>query len=254
MELFRGAKATSPERIAAAIPHKVSAVAAPTQFIRIPKGPLSMWGNDLFGDCVTAEECFAKACDGYDFGYRKAVAWARNHWSLNGAGLWEVMTLMQTDGIYNGDSLYNDGPFRYVDFTDGPVLQNAIFQGPVKIGVAADQIENVVQAYGIEKNGWVMTGFSPDSNLDHCTSLCGYGRADFIFQQLGVPMPASIAPALLGYAMYTWSSIGFIDVPSLLAICGEAWLRQPTTVIKPNPVTAKPIGDPTGMTTRRKKA
>ena len=106
-------------RHSGAAPH-VERVTAPAQFIRIPKFPLSMWGNDMFGDCVTAEECFAKACDGIDLGYHKAVIWARNHWSLNGAGLWEVMTLMQTDGIYNGDFLYIDGPFKYVDFTDAP--------------------------------------------------------------------------------------------------------------------------------------
>jgi len=235
MKLLRGAKPTSPERIAAATPHKMGAENAPVQFMRIPKGPLSMWGNDQFGDCVTAEEFFAKAYDGVDMGYHKAVTWARNHWSLNGAGLWEIMTLMQTDGIYQGDSQYNDGPFRYVDFTDAPVLQNAIFNGPVKIGVAANQIENVVQAFG-NGNGWVMTGFVEDTNLDHCTSLCGYGPCSFLASQLGTTLPAGLAANTPGYAMFTWSSIGIIDVPSMLAITGEAWLRTPTTVTKPNPV------------------
>lgn len=238
MNLFRGAKATSSERIAAAVPHKVERVAAPTQFIRIPKGPLSFWGNDIFSLCVTSEEFFAKACDGIDMGYHKAVTWARNHWSLNGAGVWEIMTLMQTDGIYNGASQYNDGPFRYVDFTDAPVLQNAIFQGPVKTVVAADQIENVIQTYGIAKNGWVMTGFSPDANLDHCTSLCGYGTMAWLATQVGAVLPKKMNGNTPGYAMFTWSSIGLIDVPSLIAITGESWLRTPTTIVKPNPVPA----------------
>ena len=34
---------------------------APAQFAYVPK-QLSMWGNDQYGDCVSAEEAFAKAC------------------------------------------------------------------------------------------------------------------------------------------------------------------------------------------------
>jgi hypothetical protein len=232
--LFRGAHATAKHRIAAAAPH-VPAKATPPQLIRIPKGPLSMWGNDQYGNCVTAEEFFAKACDGFDMGYHKAVVWAKNHWAQNGAGLWEILTLMQTQGIYNGSSLYCDGPFKYVDYTNAAILRNAISQGPVKIGIAADQLENVVQAYGLAKNGWVATGFTKDTNLDHCTSLCGYGTFAWVTAQLGVKSTA-LPAATPVYAMFTWSSIGIIDAPSLNAICGEAWVRLPTTVTKPNPV------------------
>lgn len=32
--------------------------------------------------------------------------------------------------------------------------------------------------------------------------------------------------------MFTWNSIGIADVPSMLAVTQEAWLRQPTTVAK----------------------
>ena len=32
--------------------------------------------------------------------------------------------------------------------------------------------------------------------------------------------------------MFTWDSIGIIDVPSMIAVTHEAWLRQPTTVIR----------------------
>ena len=235
MALQRGAKRTSDVRKAGATPHAVVG-ATPPQFIRIPKVPLSMWGNDIFGDCVTAEECFAKATDGIDLGYHKAVVWARNHWSLNGAGLWEIMTLMQTSGIYNGDFLYLDGPFKYVNFTNPAILKNAIYQGPVKIGVAADQLENVPNVGVL--NGWVATGFTQDGNLDHCTSLCGYGPMGWLAQQLKCSLPAAIVPSKAGYAMFTWSTIGIIDAQSVLAICGEAWLRSPTTIIKPNPVKA----------------
>jgi hypothetical protein len=32
--------------------------------------------------------------------------------------------------------------------------------------------------------------------------------------------------------LFTWDSIGIIDVPSMTAVTHEAWLRQPTTVTK----------------------
>ena len=238
MALLRGAKPTSPERIAAATPFvpKRRRLDLPLQFIRIPDRPLSFWGNDVFGDCVTAEEFFAKACDGADMGYHKAVTWARNHWQLNGAGIWEVLTLMQTSGIYDGNSLYLDGPFKYVDFTDADVLKSAIVEGTVKLGVAGDQLEGVPNIGNA--NGWIATNFTEDTDLDHCTSLCGYGPMAWLAGELGGTVPAGVSGSTAGYAMFTWSSIGIIDVPSMLAITGEAWLRSPTTIVKPNPVPA----------------
>jgi len=237
--LFRGAYPTPKHKIAAAAPHSVSG-ATPPQFIRIPK-VLSMWGNDNFGDCVTAEECFAKACNlpEIDLPYGKAVKFARQNWILNGAGIWEVMQIMATKGMYFGDSLYLDGPAKYVNFTNPAILKNAIYQGPVKLGVAGDQLENVIQTYGVGQNGWDATEFTQDGNVDHCTGLSGYGPSGWLAQQLGVGLPRGVAPATPGYAMFTWSSIGIIDVPSMVAITGEAWLRTPTTIIKPNPV---PVG------------
>ncbi len=236
-QLFRGAKPTAKYRIDAAAPH-LAAKPAPPQFLRLPK--LDMWGNQIFGDCVSAEEAFAKSCDGIFIPQHKVVTWARNHWALNGAGIWEIMTLMRTDGFYQGPTQYNDGPFKYVNFTNVAILRNAIAQGPVKIGVAANQLENVIQTYGVGKNGWIATGFTPDGNLDHCTSLCGYGTFAWLTSQLGGSKP-KIAAATPCYAMFTWSSVGIIDAPSLLAICGEAWLRTPTTIEKPNPVIAKTL-------------
>ena len=240
MALQRGAKRTSDVRKAGATPHAVIG-ATPPQFIRIPK-VLSMWGNDVFGDCVTAEECFAKACGAgaseVFLPYGKAIKWARQNWLLNGAGIWEVMEIMGTKGLYFGDFQYLDGPPKYVNYTNPAILKNAIYQGPVKIGAAADQIENVIQDYGIAKNGWVMSGFTQDTKIDHCTSLCGYGPAAWLMSQLGGTLPKGIAPSTPYYAMFTWSSIGLIGVDSMLAITAEGWLRNPTTIIKPNPVKA----------------
>jgi hypothetical protein len=243
MQLMRGAYPTPKHKMAAAIPHSVSG-ATPPQFIRIPK-VLSMWGNDVFGLCCTAEEFFAKACNSpeIDMPYGKAVKFARQNWILNGAGIWETIEIVRTKGIYFGDSQYLDGAPKSVNFTNPAILKNAIYQGPVKLGVAADQLENVVQAIpNYPVNGFVCTGFSTDGNLDHCVSLCGYGPAAWLMGQLGGTLPKSLAPATPCYALFTWSAIGVIDVPSMVAITGEAWLRTPTTIIKPNPVPAPKAG------------
>ena len=192
-----------------------------------------MWGNEYNGDCVTAEEAFAKACHTPEIfiGPRKVALWAQARGFYQGAYLIDVLTAMHKEGFNAGGNLYNDGAHSAVDWTDAATLKSAISQGPVKIGIAADQLQNVIDAYGIGKNGWFCTGFTKDQNEDHCTSLCGYGTVAWIAEQLGVTTPPNAVGADPAYAMFTWGSIGIIDVPSLIAITGEAWLRNPTTVI-----------------------
>lgn len=200
----------------------------PTQWLWLPT-QLSMWLNDVDGDCVTAEEAFAKATNSPELFITDDTvqAWATANNVLNGADLTTVLDLMQTAGFRQDGNLYNDGHFNSVDWTNTTALQNAIAQGPVKIGVAADQLENVVP--DPPANGWIATGFTKDTNEDHCVSLAGYGEIGWLADQLGVgsPVPGG-TPA---YALFTWGSVGIIDVPSMLAITAEAWLRQPTTVI-----------------------
>ena len=57
----RGALQTPRSILASATPI-AARVGAPPNFIIIPQ-QISMWGNDVHGDCVTAEEAFAKACN-----------------------------------------------------------------------------------------------------------------------------------------------------------------------------------------------
>lgn len=232
MALMRGAKPTPRHKLAAASPHTLVGT-TPPHILWLPNH-LSMWGNDMFGDCVTAEEAFAKSCSGLWIGYHKAVKWARRHWQLNGAGIWEVLTLMQTDGFYDGDKQFNDGPFKSVDWGNADLLKNAIAQGPVKLGVQADELINV-PGIGFNGNGWIANGFKGGNPEDHCVSLCGYGPFGWLMAQL--KKGAVVAPAAASqpmYALFTWSTIGIIDVDSLMAITGEAWLRTPTTVPQPN--------------------
>src|SRR5579862_8263455 len=95
----RGAYPTPRHKLAAATPHAITGP-TPPQMLWKPS-QLSMWGNADFGDCVTAEEAFTKACYQPEIfiPQHKIVKWARNHYVLNGAGLWEVLELMVTEGI-----------------------------------------------------------------------------------------------------------------------------------------------------------
>ncbi len=229
----RGARPSPRHRLAAATPHRTTA--APACFLRVPT-QLSMWLNDVHGDCVTAEEAFAKACCGILISDEEVLAWATAHDVLEGADLASVLSAMQADGFAQDQNAYDDGAPSSVDWTDVGALASAIFSGPVKIGVAADQIQNMPDVGA--KNGWIANDFTVDSNYDHCVGLCGYGTVAWLAEQFDVPVPASVDGATPAYALFTWSTIGIITRDSLLAICGEAWLRNPTTrIVGDNPPT-----------------
>jgi hypothetical protein len=224
----RGAIPTPRSVLAAARPH-VATLAAPPSLITIP-AQLSMWGNDVHGDCVTAEEAFAKACNSPEIfiAEAEAISWATSHGVLDGAYLTQVMQWMQNDGFTQTGYTYDDGPYLSVDWATPATLQSAISNGPVKIGIAANQLETAWYSTN-GQSGWFATGFKPDAGEDHCVSLCGYGSVAWLAQQLKVQVPSGIDGTKPGYALYTWKSIGIIDEPSMVAITHEAWLRQPTT-------------------------
>lgn len=238
----RGAKPTPRHILAAATPH-VPLIGAPVNFLMKP-AQLSMWGNDVHGDCVTAEEAFAKACNVPEIFIPEndAIAWAKRHGVLEGAYLPDVMNWMLNDGFQEGPFVYDDGPHFSVNWTDPQALHSAISSsGPVKLGVAADQIEKAWNSTG-GRTGWFATGFKGDPNEDHCVSLCGYGSISWLAQQLQVAVPAGINGAQIGFAMFTWSSIGIIDLPSLVAVTQEAWVRQPMTVTHSAIAVANTLG------------
>jgi hypothetical protein len=223
----RGAKPSPRHRLASAMPHRIVGP-TPPQWLWLPTR-LSFWNNDVDGCCVTTEEAFKDACNNPEIFITDdtVLAWATANNVLNGADLTTVLDTMQTAGFSQDGKLYNDGHSNSVDWTNTTALQNAIAQGPVKIGVAATQLENVVP--NPPRNGWLATGFTADSQEDHCVSLCGYGTVSWLGQQLGgLGDSGNLAPA---YALFTWDSIGIIDVPSMLAITGEAWLRSPNTIV-----------------------
>ena len=229
--LKRGALPSPRHALAGATPFAPS-IGAPPSFIVKP-AQISMWGNDVHGDCVTAEEAFAKACNNPEIFIPDAdvIAWAQKHGWLEGAYLTDVLNAMQNDGFAEGNYVYDDGPYSSVNWTNAGILQSAIALGPVKLGIAADQLETAYWSNG-GHTGWFGTGFHNDSNEDHCVALCGYGTISWLAAQLGVSVPGGVNGAAPGYALFTWNSIGIIDVPSMVAITQEAWLRQPTTVTK----------------------
>lgn len=196
-----------------------------------------MWGNDQYGDCVTAEEAFAKACHNPEVFIAAAtvVAWASKHGYLNGANLTPVMDSMAKGGFAIGSQLYNDGPYTAVDYSNETTLQSAIVQGTVKIGMASGALP---QGAGNEQ-GWYAIKASPNSDEDHCTAFTGFGPAPYLFQQLGVQMPSGVSFPAMMYLFYTWSTIGLVSHEWVMGCVGETWVRTPTTIGVP------PLPDPT---------
>jgi hypothetical protein len=142
------------------------------------------------------------------------------------------MQWMQNDGFHQSGHAFDDGQIYSVDWTNASALNSAISQGPVKSGVAAIQLETAWRTTN-GQTGWFGLGFQNDNAEDHCVSLCGYGSLAWLAGQLKAAVPAGIDGTKLGYAMFTWDSIGIVDQPSIIAITHEAWLRVPTTVTKP---------------------
>ncbi len=243
----RGGKPTPRHKLLSCHPHV--ATAAPAQFAIVPK-QLSMWGNSQYGDCVSAEEAFAIACYSLMLGLPQAfvteqtvIAWAQRGGFLNGADLTEVMDSMKKKGMTIGSQLYDDGGYSGVDYSNEAVLQSAISVGPVKIAIDANALPN--DAGNVQ--GWFAIGGRPGQfpNTDHCTGLSGYGPAEWLYQQLGVPMPSQLA-GKKGYLHFTWSTIGFVDHDWIMSTVVEAWVRNPTNIgvppfVLPTPPAPTPV-------------
>lgn len=256
-DFLRGAKPTPRHKLQASMPYQGFAPVA-EEFAVIPP-QLSMWGNSQYGDCVSAEEAFAKAAWSVMCGLPETfitehdvIAWATKYGFRDGAFLPEVMDAMKVHGMPAGGQVYTDGGYVGVDYSNESLLRSAINQGPVKIGIDASALPS-----GAGNNqGWHAFGGSPGqfSNEDHCTALCGYGTAAYCFGQLGVPVPSGVDPTKSDcYLHFTWNTIGVVDYAWIMSTVQEAWLRIPTTVgqgptptppIPPVPVPPSPPAPP----------
>ena len=234
--LKRGAIPSPRSALAAATPFAPGFFEAPPHFLTRP-ALISTWGNvgypghRGYGDCVTAEEAFALATNTPEIFITEdeVISWAEDHGFLDGAMIIDVLKWMHDDGFKGVGVTFDAGRSVAVAYTNSTLLQSAIYRGPVKIGVAADQLE---AACNTTEMVWFATGFHADNAYDHCVSLCGYGTINWLAQRLGVQVPERIDGTEIGYALFTWGLIGIINEASLLAITGEAWLREPTTVTR----------------------
>lgn len=242
MAKLRGAVASPRHLMAAATPHIASA--APANFARLAP-ELSFWGNDRYGDCVSAEEAAARASESAGSVFVSdddLIQWAGNHGYLNGANLTDVMDTAETDGIPADGSAWCDGPYNSVNWSDYPTLCSAIYNGPVKMGVAANQLDSPATP-GV--NGWWLKSASKDRNIDHSTGHHGYGTAEFCGDLFKVNLPSGVGindPCVINF---TWNSYGILLYPASTNISGEAWLRKTTiskTALPPRPTRRAALG------------
>lgn len=234
-----GAIASPRNVLAAAFPHRI-VDGTPKEWLWLPS-KLSTWLNSTYGCCVTTEEAFAKACKGIFIQDGEVQRWASSHGVLNGAVIHDVLVWMQQRGFEQDGNIYSDGPPTSVDYTNPDVLQNAVAQSPVKIGVAASQLQNVVGS----GNGWFGLNFRQDGNLDHCISVAGYGELGWLADRFQVSLPTGVTSSQPGYAVFTWDTIGILDWGSFQNITGEAWSRNPSLVQQGNnPVTPDSVWTP----------
>jgi hypothetical protein len=226
-----GAFPTPNHELAAAQPYKAHG-AAPESFLAWPI-EIGFWGDETAGNSIWAEEAFAKACAEPKVFVPADVVLrtARECGSSNFA------RFMQTRGFQMGGAAYLDGPFYSINWKDIAALNDAIANvGPVKIGVAAASLASGPHGSVTPgTSGWAVYGLPADQNENHCASLCGYGPLAALvglFKRHGanVDVPSGM-PSGLCYAMFTWGSIGIVDQQSLMNITGEAWVRDPATIL-----------------------
>jgi len=223
---------TPNHELAAAQPYKARG-AAPESFLAWPV-EIGFWGNDKASNSRWAEEAFAKACaDPKVFVPADVVLLtARQCASSNFA------RFMQTHGFQLDGTAYLDGPFYSIDWTNAAALNGAIAHvGPVKIGVASAHLASHPHGQVTPgTSGWAICELPTGQPENHCASLCGYGPLAALvdlFERRGVDVDVpSGMPAGLCYAMFSRGSIGIVDRQSLINITGEAWVRNPTTIVE----------------------
>ena len=223
---------TPNHELSAAQPYRATG-AAPKNFIRWPIG-IGFTVNDNVSDSSWAEEAFAKACTEprVIIPAEVILATARECGSSN------FSEFMQTHGFQMDGKAYLDGPFNSVDWTNSAALHAAIAHvGPVKIGVASANLASGPEGQITPgKSGWAIHGLPKGQPENHCASLCGYGALAalvdlFERERISLKLPSGM-PTGPCYAIFTSASVGIIDQQSLMNITGEAWVRNPTTIVK----------------------
>ena len=193
-----------------------------------------MCGNDQYGDCVVAEESNYKRLISTATGAPEVEIPSQNtiNWYFaatggrdEGMNIEDCIVRMATVPMVDQNNKQHfDGKPGAIDYTNQREVQSAIqyFKG-IKIGVAAGQLQNTQAG---SQNGWVLSGASQDSQIDHCVGLYGYGSASYLAHACGLSStPSPLSPTEFCVLMYTWGTIGIVDWQSLQNIIGEAWVR-----------------------------
>lgn len=223
---------TPNHELAAARPYKPGS-AAPASFMVWPTGP-GFWGNEKASHSSWVEEAFAKACAEPKVFIPPEVVRS----TAQRCGSSNFAAFMQTRGFQLEGKAYLNGPFNSVDWTDAAALNSAIASvGPVKIGIASASLVTGAEGQLTPgTSGWAIYAVPTGQPEDHFASLCGFGALAALtdlFKEHGVnvDLPQGM-PAGLCYAMFALGSIGIIDRQSLMNIAGEAWVRNPTTIVR----------------------
>jgi hypothetical protein len=223
---------TPNHELAAAQPYKAGD-AAPESFLAWPIGT-GFTVNDKASNSSWAEEAFAKACAEAKVLIPADVVLVTSQ----ECGSSNFAAFMQTHGFQMDGKAYLDGPFNSLDWTNSAALNGAIANvGPVKIGISTANLTSGPQGQVTPgTSGWAIYGLPTGQPENHCASLCGYGPLAALvdlFKRHGVNVKLTPGmPTGLCYAMFTWGSIGIVDRQSLMNITGEAWVRNPTTIVK----------------------
>jgi hypothetical protein len=223
---------TPNHELASAQPYKACGP-TPESFIAWPIG-IDSWGNETVSDSGWAEEAFAKACAEPKVLIPSDVVLLTSR----ECGSSNFAAFMQTHGFQLDGKAYLDGPFNSVDWTDAAALNGAIANvGPVKIGVATANLGSGPRGQVTPgTSGWAVHDLPTGQPENQWASLCGYGPLSALidlFERHGgnVRVPSGM-PAGLCYAMFIRGSIGVVDRQSLMNITGEAWIRDPTTIVR----------------------
>jgi hypothetical protein len=223
---------TPNHELAAAQPYKAGG-AAPESFLAWPI-EIGFWGNNKEGSSSWAEEAFAKA----DAEPKVFVPIDVVLLTARECGSSNFARFMQTHGFRMDGTAYLDGPFNSLNWTNTAALDGAIANvGPVKIGVASANLASHRHGQVTPgTSGWAIYDLPTGQPENLCASLCGYGPLAVLvglFERYGVNVnvPSGMPPGVC-YAMFIWGSIGIIDHQSLMNITGEAWVRNPTTIVK----------------------
>lgn len=223
---------TANHELAAAQPYSAEGD-APESYIAWPMA-IGFWGNEKVSNSSWAEEAFAKSCAEPKVVIPTDVVLLTSR----ECGSSNFAAFLQTHGFQMDSKSYLDGPFQSVDWTNAAALHGAITNvGPVKIGVSMTNLASDTQGQVTPgTSGWAIYGLPTGRPENYCASLFGYGPLAALvdlFERHGVNVNLTTdMPKGLYYAMFIWGSVGIIDRQSLMNITGEAWVRNPTTIVK----------------------